>query len=60
MKNNEIAFYFFKQYGYLSLHIRGNEDSVQVFNIFSMYLKNKVFKYLKNQSFFSNFKWCII
>ena len=33
MKNNEIAFYFFK-YGYLSLHIRGNEDSVQVFNIF--------------------------
>ena len=56
MKNNEIAFYFFKQYGYLSLHIRGNEDSVQVFNIFSMYMKNKVFKYLKNQSFFSNFK----
>ena len=50
MKNTEIAFYSFKQFGYSLLHIGGNGDSVEVFCLFSMYLKNKTFKYLKNQS----------
>ena len=52
MKNVEIAFYYFKQFGYLSLNIGGNGASVEVFCLFSMYLKDKAFKYLKNQSFF--------
>ena len=56
MKNTEIAFYSFKQFGYLSLHIGGNGDQVEVFRLFSIYLKNKVFKYLKNQSFFWQFQ----
>ena len=43
-------------YGYLSLHIGGNENSVEVFRLFSMYLKDKAFKYLKNQSFFWQFQ----
>ena len=52
MKNTEIAFHSSKQFGYLLLHIGGNGDSVEVFRLFSMYLKDKPFKYLKNQSFF--------
>ena len=52
MKNTETAFYPFKQFEYLSLHIVGNGASVEVFRLFSMYLKDKAFKYLKNQSFF--------
>ena len=52
MKNTEIASYSFKQFGYLSLHIGGNGGSVEVFRLFSMYLKYKAFKYLKNQSFY--------
>ena len=56
MKNTEIAFYSFKQFGYLLLHIGGNEDSVEVFRLFSIYLKNNVFKYLKNQNFFWQFQ----
>ena len=56
MKNTETAVYSFKQFRYLSLHIGGNGASVEVFRRFSMYLKDKAFKYLKNQSFFGNFK----
>ena len=52
MKNTEIAFHSFKQFGYLSLYIGGNGDSDEVFRLFSMYLKNNPFKYLKNQSLF--------
>ena len=54
MKNT--AFYSFKQFRYLSLHIGGNGDSVEVFHLFSMYLNDKAFKYRKNQSFFGIFK----
>ena len=35
MKNTEIAFYSLKEFGYLSLRIRGNGDSVKVFRLFS-------------------------
>ena len=52
MKNTEICFYSFKQFGYFLLHIGGNGNSVQVFRLFFMYLKDKVFKYLKKQSLF--------
>ena len=52
MKNTENALPPIKQFGYLSLHIGGNADTVKVFRLFSMYLKDKAFKYLKNQSFF--------
>ena len=52
MKNTEICFYSFKQCGYFLLHIGGNGNSVEVFRLFSMYLKDKVFKYLKKQSLF--------
>ena len=52
MKNTENALSPIKQFGYLSLHIGGNADTVKVFRLFSMYLKDKAFKYLKNQSFF--------
>ena len=51
LKNTETVFYFFKQFRYLSLHIGGNGDSVEVFCLFSMYLNDKAFKYLKTQSF---------
>ena len=51
MKNTEIAFYSFKQFGYLSLHIWGKEDSVEILRLFSLYLKKKAFKYLKNLLF---------
>ena len=54
MKNT--AFYSFKQFRYLSLHIGGNGDSVEVFHLFSMYLNDKAFKYRKNQSFFWHFQ----
>ena len=56
MKNTETAFYPFKQFEYLSLHIVGNGASVEVFRLFSMYLKDKAFKCLKNQSFFWRFQ----
>ena len=56
MKNNEIRFHSFKQFRCFSLHIGGNRNSVEVFRLFSMYLKDKAFKYLKNQSFFWQFK----
>ena len=46
MKNTDNDFCFIKQFGYLTLHIGGNGDSVEVFRIFSMYLKDKAFKYL--------------
>ena len=36
MKNTEIAFYSFEQFGYSSLNIGGNGDSVEVFDLFSM------------------------
>ena len=48
MKNTENAFSSIKKFGYLSLHIGGNGDSVEVFRLFSIYLKDKTFKYLKN------------
>ena len=51
MKNTETALHSFKQFRYLSLHIGGNRDSVEVFCLFSMCLNDKAFKYLKNQSF---------
>ena len=51
MKYTENTFSSIKKFGYLSLHIGGNGDSVKVFRLFSMYLRDKVFKYLKNQSF---------
>ena len=51
MKNTESAFSSFKQLGYLSLHIGSNRDSFKVFRLFSIYLKDKAFKYLKNQNF---------
>ena len=41
MNNTENAFSYFKQFGYLLLHSRGNGDSV--FRLFSMYLKHKAF-----------------
>ena len=41
MKNNEIAFYSFKQFGCLSMHIGGNGNSFEVLRLFSMYLKVK-------------------
>ena len=56
MKNTEITFYSFKQFGYLLLHIRNNGDSVEVFRLFSMYLKDKAFKYLKYQRFIWHFQ----
>ena len=52
MKNAANAFSFFKQFGYVSLYIGGNGDLVEVFCHFSMYLKDKAFKNLKNQRFF--------
>ena len=52
MKNSEIGFYSFKQFRYFSLHIGGNGNSVEVFCLFSMYLKDKAFKHLKSQSLF--------
>ena len=55
MKNTEIAFCSFKQFGYLQLHIRSNWDLVEVLRFFSMYLKDNTFKYLKNQSFIWQF-----
>ena len=35
MKNTETAFYSFKQFRHLQLHIGGNGDSVEVFCLFS-------------------------
>ena len=52
MKNTETAFDSFLKFGYLSLHIGGNGASVEVFLLFSSYLKDKAFKHLKHQSFF--------
>ena len=48
MKNSEIGFYSFKQFIYFSLHMGGNGNSVEVFRLFSMYLKDKAFKDLKS------------
>ena len=53
MKHTEMLFLLLNNldiYRYLSLHIRGNGDSVEVFRLFSMYLNDKAFKYLKNKS----------
>ena len=47
MKNTEIGFYSFKQLRYFSLHIGGNGNSVEIFCLFSMYLRDKVIKYFK-------------
>ena len=52
MKNIEIGFYSFRQFGYFPLHIGGNGNSVEVFHLFPMYLKDEVFKYLKKQILF--------
>ena len=49
MKNTEIGFYSFIQFGYVLLNIGGNGSSAEVFRLFPMYLKDKVFKYLKKQ-----------
>ena len=40
----------------MSLHLGGNGASVEVFRLFSMYVKDKAFKYLKNQIFFWEFQ----
>ena len=34
------------------MYTRGNGNSVEVFCLFSMYLKHKAYKYLKNQNLF--------
>ena len=47
MKNAENAFSSFKQFGYLSLHIGGNGDSVEVFRLLNA---------TKIKDFFGNFK----
>ena len=52
MKNTEIGFNSFKQFGYFSLHSGGNGNTIEVFRLFSMYLNDKVFKYLKKRSLF--------
>ena len=51
MNNTENTFSPIKKFGYLSLLIGGNGDSVKVFRLFSTYLKDKTCKCLKNQSF---------
>ena len=51
MKNTENAFSSIKQFGYLSLHIGGNGDSVVVFCLFSMYLKDKALNTSKTKAF---------
>ena len=56
MKNTENAFSSIKKFWYLSLHSGGNGDSVEVFRLFSIYLKDKTFKYLKNLNFFWQFQ----
>ena len=38
------------------MHIGGNGASLEVFRLFSMYVKDKAFKYFKNQSFFWQFQ----
>ena len=48
----KLLFCSFKQFVYLSLHIGGNGDLVEVSHLFSMNLKDKAFKYLKYQNFF--------
>ena len=40
----------------MSLHLGGNGASVEVFRLFSMYVKDKAFKYLNNQIFFWEFQ----
>ena len=49
MKNTETAFYSFKQF---KIFIA----SVEVFRLFSIYLKDIAAKYLKNQNFFWKFQ----
>ena len=44
MKNTENAFSPIKKFGYLSLIIGGNGDSIKVFRLFSTNLKDKAFK----------------
>ena len=44
MKNIEIGFYSFKEFGNFLLHIGGNGNSAEVFRLFPMYLKDKAFK----------------
>ena len=56
MKNTEIAFYSFKQFGYLSLHIGGNGDLAEVFRLFSMYLKDKFLNTSKSKTFWGQFQ----
>ena len=56
MNNTEIGFYSFGQFGYFPLHIGGNGNSVEVFHLFSMYLKNEVLKCLKKQIMFLQFQ----
>ena len=51
MKNTDNAFSSIKQFGYLSLHIGGNRDSVVVFRLFSMYLKDKALNTSKTKAF---------
>ena len=56
MKNAENTFSSFKQFWYLSAHMGGNGDLIEVFCLFSKYLKDKAFKNLKNQIFFWQFQ----
>ena len=48
----KLVFILLKKIGYFSLHIGGNGNSVEVFRLFSMNLKDKAFKFHKNQTFF--------
>ena len=52
MKNTETAFYLDIYHCLLDVM----ELQLKYFVFFFMHLKDKAFKYLKDQSFFSNFK----
>ena len=56
MRNTENAFSPIKRFGYLSLHIGVNGDSVKVFRLFSMYLKDKTFKIPQKSKLFWEFE----
>ena len=52
MKNTENAFSSIKQFGYLSLHIWGNWDSVEVFRLFPCTWRIKLLNNSKTKAFF--------
>ena len=56
MKNTEDAFSSIKQFGYLSLYIGGNGDSVEVFRRFSCSQRIKLLNTSKTTAFFRQFQ----